>query len=77
LVEADAGNVALLVEEITAASSGQADTIEKVGLSIVQMSEVTKKNAQNAEHNAEASESLKQKSLEMVHVVNELSQLVK
>ncbi|MBF0203126.1 MAG: Cache 3/Cache 2 fusion domain-containing protein [Desulfamplus sp.] len=76
LVEKNAGKVAILVEEITDASTEQANSIEHINQSVSQMGSVTEQNAENAENTAAASEDLKKHADEMLQIVDELTQLV-
>lgn len=75
MVEKNAGKVAILVEEISAASSEQANGIEQIGESVSQMSSVTEESADNAENMAAASEDLKEQASEMLKIVDELNEL--
>lgn len=75
MVEENAGKVAILVEEISAASSEQANGIEQIGESVSQMSSVTEENADNSENMAAASEDLKEQASEMLKIVDELNEL--
>jgi len=67
---------AVLVGEISAASSEQAQGIEQVNTAVSQMDKVTQQNAANAEESASASEELSTQAEQMRSIVNDLKKLV-
>jgi methyl-accepting chemotaxis protein len=72
----NAGKVAGLIAEITAASQEQAKGIDQVNVAVAQMDKVTQSNAANAEESASASEELSAQATTMNEIVNELVALV-
>jgi methyl-accepting chemotaxis protein len=75
-VAESAGKVAVLLEEITAASHEQAQGIEEVNKAVAEMDKVTQQNASNAEESASASEELNAQAEQMKGMVDELLVLV-
>ncbi|MBN2126524.1 MAG: hypothetical protein JW821_19640 [Deltaproteobacteria bacterium] len=71
-----ASKVGHLVSEIAAASSEQAQGIERVNAAIAQMEKVTQLNAANAEESSSASEEMNAQAEQMEGVVDELVNLV-
>jgi methyl-accepting chemotaxis protein len=65
-----------LIEEISAASTEQAQGIEQVSRSVQQMDQVTQQNAANAEESASAGEELNAQSQKLHEVVERLSVLI-
>jgi len=71
-----AGKVKILVDEVEASSKEQAQGIEQISRAVVQMDEVTQRNAANAEESASASEELDAQSQALLAVVWQLQALV-
>lgn len=74
--EKNAGQVAELISEISAASNEQSQGIDQVNTAVAQMDKVTQQNASNAEESASASEELNAQAESMNEIVQQLRSLV-
>ena len=75
-VSAEAVKVKTLVDEVNLGSQEQARGIDQISKAIVQMEQVTQKNAANAEESASASEELSAQAETMKAVVSHLEAMV-
>jgi methyl-accepting chemotaxis protein len=65
-----------LVNEVSTASSAQAEGIKQVNDAVTQIDQVTQQNASNAEESASASEELSAQASQMQEIVTELTRIV-
>jgi methyl-accepting chemotaxis protein len=65
-----------LVEQISAASSEQAQGVQQINLALTEMDQVTQGNAADAQNSAEASHQLSSQSAELKHMVDLLNRVV-
>ncbi|WP_138431469.1 methyl-accepting chemotaxis protein [Fodinibius saliphilus] len=74
-IKDSAGNVSILVEEISAASKEQAVGIQQMNSTMAEMDGVVQKNASASEESASSAEELSSQANELNDIVNELKQL--
>ncbi len=76
MVSAGSGKMAKLIDEITAASTEQAQGVEQISRAVVDVDKVVQKNASNAEESAAASHEMSEQANRMKVFVGDLESMV-